>query len=421
LKQAYIISTGSELLLGSTVDSNAVFLAQRLLAMGIKVVGRSTVGDDHQQIKRAFGLGLECADLVISTGGLGPTFDDLTKQVACELMGCSLEVRPEEEERVRRYFAARGRPMPAINLRQALFPPEAVVLGNRAGTAPGMYLYKDDKYLILLPGPPREMQPMFTEVVEPMLVKEWGADMRLTCSRTIKTIGLGESQVEEKLGDLLESAPGAALALLAVEGEVHVRISWVAADEADARSRAEQLAQKIADRLGRNVYGWDDMTLSQVVARLICQQGRTLATAESCTGGLLGKMITDQPGSSQYYWGGAVTYSNQAKETILGVSPDTLRQHGAVSPETAEEMAMGMLQRAGTDYALAITGVAGPGGGTADKPVGLVYLALGHRDGCKIRELRLGFSRDYTRTVAARSALDLLRRTLQYARPDDKE
>jgi len=415
LKLAYLISTGTELLQGTTPDTNSVFLAEQLQALGIKVVGKSTVGDEQEQIKQAFSAGLASADLVVSTGGLGPTFDDLTKQVACEVMGCELELRLEEAERIRAYFTQRQRAMPDINLRQAMFPAEAAVLSNRAGTAPGMYLAKNGKLVVLLPGPPREMQPMFEQEVVPLLRRDLGEKLPSIFRRTIKTLGMGESQVEESLRSLMQSSPGNSIALLAVDGEVHIRLTREELHGAEYSLELDRLAERMIDKLGRNVYGGDDDSLNTVVARLLRQKGRTLATAESCTGGLLGKMITDLPGSSDYYWGGAVTYSNQAKELLLGVRPHTLHTFGAVSRETAREMAEGMRLKALSDYALAITGVAGPGGGSPEKPVGLVYIALAHPEGCEVRELRFGLGRDYIRILSAKSALDLLRRNIQFS------
>ncbi len=414
MKLAYLISTGTELLHGTTPDTNSVFLAEHLQALGIKVVGKSTVGDEKEQIRQAFSAGLASADLVISTGGLGPTFDDLTKQVACEVMDCKLELRADEAERIRAYFALRQRTMPDINLRQAMFPAEGAVLVNGAGTAPGMYLAKNGKLLVLLPGPPREMHPMFEQEVVPLLKRDLGNELPAIFTRTIKTIGLGESQVEERLKSLMQSSSANSVALLAVDGEVHIRLTREEEAGSEHSPELDRLAEHMIDKLGRNVYGCDDDKLISVVAGLLRQRGRTLSTAESCTGGLLGKMITDLPGSSDYYWGGAVTYSNQAKEVLLGVKPHTLQAFGAVSQETAREMAEGMRSKSLSDYALAITGVAGPGGGSPGKPVGLVYIALAHPGGCEVRELRFGLGRDYIRILSAKSALDLLRRNIQF-------
>ncbi len=412
MKNAYIISTGSELLSGAALDTNSIFIASRLQDMGIKVVGKITVGDNHDQLRRAFSMAAESADLIISTGGLGPTFDDLTKMAACELMDCKLVVRPEEEERLRNWFAKRQRPMPEINLKQAMFPPEAIVLANSKGTAPGMYLPKNGKTVILLPGPPREMQPMYLQEVEPLLHQEFAAHIPKTISKNIKTIGLGESNVEERLGELMNCPQGISMALLAVEGEIHIRLAAAAGQEQS--QSLNDFAGRIVERMGRNVFAFDDETLAGNTAGLLQSQGKTLAVAESCTGGLLGKMITDLPGSSRYFWGGVISYSNEAKERILGVKEGTLLQYGAVSPETAREMAAGVRRLAGTDTALAITGIAGPDGGSAEKPVGLVYIALAHAQGIEVKELRLGLGRDLIRILSAKSALDLLRRKLQY-------
>ena len=412
--RAYLISTGSELLQGTTLDSNAAFLASRLQAMGIKVIGKCTVGDDRESLSRAFKLAVTSADIVISSGGLGPTFDDLTKIAACEVMGCELEIRPDEEERLRAWFAKRARPMPDINLRQAMFPAEAAALINKAGTAPGMYLRKQNKTLILLPGPPREMVPMYQNEVEPRLQEDFGTDGLRIMTRTIKSLGLGESQVEERLGSLMNVAKPFSIAILAVEGEVHIRLAVETSGQNEHLILLEELTAQISERLGRNVFALDEETLVSKTASLLMARGKTLTAAESCTGGLLSKMITDLPGSSKYFWGGAVTYSNQAKQVILGVDAETLQTHGAVSRETVLEMALGMRSVAGTDFGLAITGIAGPEGGSVQKPVGLVYIALAHALGSEIRELRFGLGRDLIRILAAKSALDLLRRHLQY-------
>lgn len=418
MKNAYIISTGSELLSGVTPDTNSVYLTSRLQDIGIKVIGKTTAGDNHEQLRLAFAIARESADIVISTGGLGPTFDDLTKIVACEIMDCNLVIRPEEEERLRNWFARRQRPMPEINLRQAMFPPEAIILANSWGTAPGMYLQKNGKIIILLPGPPREMQPMYVQEVEPLLQKQFAVLLPKTINKNIKTFGIGESQVEDKLGELMNCPKGISMALLAAEGEVHIRLA-AEPDQSDSRV-LEDYTGKIVKRMGRDVFGWDDETLTGNTAALLIAQGKNLAVAESCTGGLLGKMVTDLPGSSEYFWGGVITYSNDAKQRVLGVKSDTLARYGAVSPETAREMAEGARRIAGTDAALATTGIAGPDGGSAEKPVGLVYIALAHDQGVEVKELRLGMGRDFIRILSAKSALDLLRRQLQYNGKTDR-
>ncbi|PKM77770.1 MAG: competence/damage-inducible protein A [Firmicutes bacterium HGW-Firmicutes-15] len=414
MKKAYIISTGTELLLGTTLDSNSVFLSQKMMELGIKVIGKSTVGDNHEQISRAFALGLESADIIISSGGLGPTFDDLTKIVTCELMDCKLELREEEDKRLREFFARRNRPMPEINLRQAMFPAEAIALKNGLGTAPGMYLKKDDKLFILLPGPPREMTGMYLNEVEPLLKKDFGGDMHKVIRKSIKVLGPGESQVEEMLGELMDTPKGCGMALLATDGEVHIRLTVEGSDEEESSRILNDLTAKIVGKMGRNVIAYDDETLVAKVANLLLAQGKRVAVAESCTGGMLGKLITDMPGSSNYFWGGVNSYSNEAKQVLLGVAGETLTSYGAVSEETAREMAQGIRKLSGTDFSLSITGNAGPGGGSPDKPVGLVYIGLAHASGCEVKELRFVGGRDAIRMISAKSALDLLRRHIEY-------
>ncbi len=414
MKKAYVISTGTELLLGTTLDSNSVFLSQKLMELGIKVIGKSTVGDNREQIRRAFALGLESADIIISSGGLGPTFDDLTKIVVCELMDCQLETREDEVMHLREFFARRKRPMPEINLRQAMFPAEAVVLKNGLGTAPGMYLNKNGKLFILLPGPPREMTNMYTSEVEPLLKKDLGADVRNILRKNIKVLGPGESHVEEMLGELMDTPDGCGMALLATDGEVHIRLTVEGHDADDNRNILTDLTDRIVARMGRNVIAYDDETLVSKVASLLLANGQRLALAESCTGGMLGKLITDLPGSSKYFWGGVTSYSNEAKQLLLGVTGETLTNYGAVSAETAREMAQGIRKLAGTDFGLAITGNAGPEGGTTDKPIGLVYVGLAHARGYEGKELRFVGGREAIRMIAAKSALDLLRRHIEY-------
>lgn len=299
--QAYIISTGTELLLGDVVETNSVFISRRLASMGIRVVGKSVVGDSRSSLEKAFRLGLEMGDIVIATGGLGPTRDDITKEVACEVMGCSLELRPEEVARIREFFKRRNRDMPESNLRQAMFPPEARVLSNPRGTAPGMFLEKDGRTVILLPGPPREMQPMFSEEVEPLLRQKLGEKMGLVKTRVIKVIGPGESKVEEMIKEFLDGLRGVSIALLAEEGEIHVRVTCEGEGLEQVETRVAALETGLVKALGQNVFGYDDDTLASVVSCMLRERGLRVAFAESCTGGLLAKMVTDLPGSSNIF------------------------------------------------------------------------------------------------------------------------
>ncbi|MGE5545038.1 MAG: competence/damage-inducible protein A [Bacillota bacterium] len=413
MKKAYIVSTGTELLLGNTADTNALFLSRELSALGIRVIGRATVGDNREMIKYAIRTGCDLADLVVCTGGLGPTADDLSREAACEVLGLPLIQNNEELTRIRDYFSRRRREMPESNRKQSMFPPDATVLKNRVGTASGFMVSSHDKTLVLLPGPPHEMEVVFKEELEPRLRHWLGDSGRVMISRTIKVIGPGESQVEAMIADVMADPEGCSLALLAVGGEVHIRITRDAAVQSEANEAVNSVIHRLRKNLGDNIYGEDTDTLPELIIRLLGSRGYTVALAESCTGGMVGKMLTDVPGSSAVFWGGVISYSNEAKTRILGVNEETLKKHGAVSPETAREMARGVRRLSGSTYGISLTGIAGPEGGTAEKPVGLVYLGLATVQGEQARELRLMGGRDGIRTIAAKSALDWLRRTLE--------
>lgn len=411
--KAYIISTGTELMLGSTMDSNSVFLSEQLAAAGVKVIGKSTVGDSAEYIRAAFENGVNMADIVISSGGMGPTSDDLTKEVACAVMGSEMIVFDEEVKRLEDFFRRRKRSMPECNLKQAMFPREAKILKNSRGTAPGMYLKKDGKVVILLPGPPREMQNMFSNEVEPLLKQDFPA-VNQAARKTIKVLGPGESQVEEILGELMHAVDGYSLALLAQDGEVHIKITAEGKELLDSQEILADVLKQIEEKMGKSIFGYDDDSLEAMVGDLISRQGKTLALAESCTAGLLAKMITDIPGSSRYFWGAVASYSNDAKMKLLGVRDATLREFGAVSSETAAEMVRGIIEKSGVELGLAITGIAGPDGGSEEKPAGLVYIALADAGSCWVKEMRFVGGRDAVRILAAKTALDLLRRYLLY-------
>ena len=411
---ACIISTGTELLLGSTVDSNCMFLSQKLSDLGVRVIARFTVGDNREQIKNVFINAFKLTNLVICSGGLGPTFDDLTKEIACEVAGCQMEMVEEEVKHLQEYFTRRKRKMPEANLKQALFPPEAIILKNSKGTAPGMYLKKDGKVLILLPGPPREMQSMYLQEVEPLLKSDFNLDEKQSASCTIKVIGPGESQVDEMLIDIINEPCGCSIALLANEGEVHIKVTAEGENSSHSKQISKEISERIENTMDKYVFGHDEETLAGVVAQLLMSKGKRLVVAESCSGGLLAQMITNLPGSSGYFWGSVTSYSNEAKVKFLGVKEETLKSHGAVSPETAEEMARGILSKSGCDFSLAITGIAGPDGGTREKPVGLVYIALATGEACVVKEMHFAGSRDAIRMISAKTALDMLRRQLQY-------
>lgn len=412
MKKAYLISTGTELLIGSTLDTNSVFLSQKLNAIGIRVVGKSTIGDNPDSIRKAFNIGLASADIIISSGGLGPTFDDLTKTVACEVMNTKMELRPEQVEQLKSFFKRRHREMPEINLKQAMFPPEALVLSNPLGTAPGMYLKRDDKVIALLPGPPREMKPMYLNELEPLLCQDFKLE-RKSMIRTIKVLGPGESRVEELIAPVMKNPEGCSLALIAQDGEVHIRVTAEGIDMEQSLLILDSVTARIKESLGKNVFGYDEDSLPSAVAILLKDRQKTIAAAESCSGGLLSKLITDLSGSSDYFWGGVISYSNNAKIKMLNVSNEILSEYGAVSAETAQAMAFGIIQQSGADIGVSITGIAGPGGGNEVKPVGLVYIGLAEGGLCHSKELRFVGDRNAIRMLSAKSALDMVRRYLQ--------
>lgn len=412
MKKAFIIATGTELLVGNTIDSNSAFIAGKLAESGIKTIGKIIVGDKKEEICAAFKLAGALADIVIATGGLGPTRDDLTKEIACDYMQVEMHVVKEEVEKLKDFFARRRKPMPANNIKQAMFPENAIILANKLGTAPGMFLEMKGKTLILLPGPPKEMREMFCAEAEPLLRAKFGRTGEKAITRTIKTFGLGESQVEEMISQVMDDPRGSSIALLATEGEIHIRITAEGSSIADSNIILDEITGIIREKLTGNIYGYDDDTLVSQVSRLLKEKGVTLAAAESCTGGYLAKSITDLPGSSAIFWGSAVTYSNAAKTKLLGVSRETIDTFGAVSRETALGMAYGAKKISGSKMGLSITGIAGPDGGSETKPVGLVYIAIVGDDLEKVRELNFSGDREGIRTLAVKSALDMIRRNI---------
>lgn len=409
--QAEIISTGTEIMLGQIPDSNSRYLAEKLSACGIEVIYQTTVGDDPDRLAAAFGQALERAELVVSTGGLGPTQFDLTRGVIAGMLGLPLEIDSGVLAGIERFFHERHREMPENCNRQAHVPRGAIVLPNHRGTAPGLIIRHGRKTIVLLPGPPGEMAPMFEESVLEYLSRE-GFAREAIVSRIVKVMGLGESLVETMIPGLLRRNGNPAAALLAREGEVLIRLTARAGDREDGLDLIRPWEEKIRQQLGTHVYGVDDDRLEQIVGRMLRERGLTLAVAESCTGGLLGSRITDVPGSSEYFVAGLTCYSNRVKMELLGVKEETLVKYGAVSPDTALEMAAGVCERCGADVGLATTGIAGPGGGTDKKPVGLVYIAVKAPGAVTWRELRVPGERDVVKAWAVRAVLDLLRTTL---------
>ena len=406
--RAEVISVGTELLLGQIVDTNAAYLSSLLPQFGIDLHYRVTVGDNEARLADALRTALARADIVFTIGGLGPTADDLTKQTVAAVVGDELVLHEESAKRLRAFFAARGIEMPEANLKQAMIPKRGRVLANPLGTAPGAAFETGDKVVIVLPGPPREFVAMVDSEVAPYLRELVGEGAEVIRSRTLRIAGLGESSVAEMVGDLLEGS-NPTVAPLAAAGEVHLRITAKAASPAQADAMIDEMDARISAILGNAIFGRDDESLEKVVVEKLIERRLTLATAESCTGGLIGNRITDISGSSKTYLVGFVTYSNQAKKEILGVDEQLLDKHGAVSREVARAMAEGARAVSGADIAISVTGIAGPTGGTAAKPVGLVYMALAAADGTIAFEHRFSGSRMDIKLRASQAALNMLR------------
>jgi len=405
---AEIISVGTEILLGQIVDTNAASLAATLAGLGVGVYQKVVVGDNPRRLGDALRAALGRADVVILGGGLGPTKDDLTKETVARTLGVDLVNDPAAESNLRAFFEKRGIPLPQTNLKQALGFRGGTVFQNPNGTAPGVAITRNGKTVACLPGPPHEFIPMVKDSLVPYLRSLLGPDHPVLVSRTVKISGIGESVAAERVSDLLDGE-NPTVAPYAKTGEVHLRITARARGESEAAALIDPVEAEIRNRLGEYVLGTDDDTLESVVLARLGKLGWTLAGAESCTGGQISDRITAIPGSSRVFQGCAVTYSNEAKTAILGVSEATLAAHGAVSRETALEMAAGARRVYGADVAYAVTGIAGPDGGTAEKPVGTVWIAVETRRGAIAREHAFRGPRDIIKRFSTQAALNLLR------------
>lgn len=409
--QAEAIFTGTEMLLGQIVNTNAAFLGRELAAAGINLYRQVVIGDNLERIREAIDNARRRADLIIVSGGLGPTEDDLSREALAAALDLPLVEDPAARENITRYFTARRRPMTGNNLKQALLPAGARALDNPYGTAAGVFLEHGGKVYALLPGPPREFEPMVTDRLLPLL-EPYGARREVIFSRALKITGMGESAVEETVKDLLHG-DNPTVAPLAKPGEVTLRLTARAGNTEAARQLIQPLEAAIRERLGEYIFGIDDETLEGVTGAMLAARHLTLAVAESCTGGLLAHRLTNIPGSSDYFLGGLVTYSNEAKVKFLGVEPGVLAAHGAVSPEVAAAMASGARRAVGTEIGIGITGIAGPGGGTTEKPVGLVYLGIDFQGQVEVRRELFCGQRENIKWQSTQSALDLLWRSLR--------
>ena len=376
--KSYIINIGDELLIGQVVNTNASWMAENLNKNNIAVSEVVVVGDDADAIRRHVQYGLDNADVTIITGGLGPTKDDITKKTLADMFGSRLVTHGQTLNHVRDYFSRRNLPMLEVNYGQALVPEDCTVLFNKMGTAPGMWFERGGRIVVSLPGVPFEMKWLMDEYVIPRLISRLGHDAIV--HKTVLTCGIGESFLAEKIAAWEEALPGhIRLAYLPSAGEVRLRLSAYGSDHEKLAVEIDEEIAKLREIVGDNIYGYDNDTFASVIGDMLRSRKARLGTAESCTGGLIANKITQIAGASDYYVGGMVSYSNSAKINRLNVNPNTIEQYGAVSRQTAVEMARGCLSCYGVDYAVATTGIAGPGGGSEEKPVGTVYIAVASR------------------------------------------
>jgi nicotinamide-nucleotide amidase len=398
--KAEIITIGDEILLGQTIDTNSAYISQKLSQLGIDVTYKTSVGDDIKNISDSLTISLSRADLVIATGGLGPTNDDITKKAIVKVFKRNLVFQEEILKKVEESFRKRGMEMPKINQNQALLPQGSKAIPNQFGSAPGIFIQEEDKIFFALPGVPLEMKSMMENDVLPTLEK---ASEVKVFQKKLKTTGIPESVIYERIEPILKSRPEVKVAFLPSFLGVDIRLN------SKSQEKLQGMENNIKEVLGNSVYGEDDITLEEVVGRLLKEKGKIISVAESCTGGLIGKRFTNVSGSSEYFERGVVSYSNQAKMEILKVPQDMIEKHGAVSEEVAILMAEGMRKISRTDYGLSATGVAGPTGGTQDKPVGMVWIGFAHENDSFAEKFLFGEDRDTNRERAAQAALNLVR------------
>jgi len=416
--RAEVVAVGSEMLTPTHIDTNSLFITERLNELGIDLQGKSIAGDDRDALKAIVGDALRRCDLLILTGGLGPTDDDLTRDVVGELLGRPSEYHAGIFEGIERRFAARGLRTPEINRRQAMVPRGAAVLPNGNGTAPGLWIEHEDKLIVLLPGPPRELKPMFEAVIQERLLGHVGASRLFR--RLLRITGQSESYVEEKMQPLyatwLAAPTRITTTILASLGQIELHLTAIAHSADVGHCALDGAVDEVRAALGRDLFSTNGETLQQIIGELCRSRGLRIAAAESCTGGLVMARLTEVPGSSDYVDRGVVVYSNQSKIDLLGVPAALIQEHGAVSEPVAQAMAGGMVRAAGTDLAVGITGVAGPSGGTPEKPVGMVAIAAawvrhGHID-TRVRTFNFIGGREMVRFQASQAALDMVRRWL---------
>lgn len=407
--KAEIIAIGTELLLGDIVNTNAQFLSRELANIGIDVYHQEVVGDNEERILQAFKNAYDRCDLIVTTGGLGPTQDDLTKEMAAKYFNKEMILDKSSLDVIENYFKLQGKELKGNNKKQAYFPNGSVILTNECGTAPGAIIEENNKIMIILPGPPREMEKMFNNHVVPYLQRKTDY---IIVSKTLRVFGIGESFMAEKVGKLIMEGKNPTVAPYAKNVDVTLRITAKGKTEDECKKLIKPIEEEIRSILGENVYGEGEITLEHVVAKILCDKRLTISTAESCTGGMIAEKLISYPGISKVYLEGMVTYSNESKIRRLGVKKETLEKYGAVSEQTAKEMAEGIARESGSNIAIVTTGIAGPGGGTEEKPVGLVYVALSINGELKVKKFNFQGDRDKVRVRATMNALDWLRREL---------
>lgn len=408
---AEIISVGTEIILGDILNTHSQYLSQELAHLGINVYYQTAVGDNDKRFTSILKTAISRSDLIILTGGLGPTTDDITKEVACELLGVKCYLDENILNKIRTYFEKSGRIMSNNNTKQAMVPENSIVLENNCGTAPGFIINKDGKTVVLLPGPPRELRPMFEEKVKPYL-KYNSKDVIV--SKNVRVFGIGESDLEPKISKIVKQV-NPTVALYAKEGEVLIRVTSKASDEKEANLLIDKTIDELYSILGNYIYGINKESLQQVLVEELIKQNKTIATAESCTGGMLASKLTQISGVSSVFNMGVVTYENWVKRDLIDVTEESLSKYGAVSQEVATEMATGLSKKSSADFSVSITGIAGPNGGSEEKPVGTVYIAVCHKQ--KVWCKRYNFARnknerEYIRNLACLNAMNMIRLTL---------
>lgn len=408
-----LISVGTEILLGNIVNTNAAYLSEKCAGLGLSCYYQDVVGDNEERLFETIKTALSRADILLLSGGLGPTQDDLTKEVAAKAFGRKLYLHEESKASIQKFFEKRGLEITDNNWKQAMMPEDCIVVDNPNGTAPGVIMEQDGKHVILMPGPPNEMIPMFEKSIMPYLSKLQSC---VIFSQTVKVCGVGESKAETMVQDLIDEQSNPTIATYAKTGEVHLRVTARAEDEKAARKLVKPIIKELKGRFGNHVYTTDDeVTLEKAVVDLLLANKLTVSTVESCTGGLVAARLINVPGVSEVFKSGYITYSNKAKRRLLGIKKSTLLKHGAVSEEIAREMAKGAALVSKSDVTVSITGIAGPDGGSEEKPVGLVYIGCNVCGRTTVKECHFSGNRTKIRENTVSAALSLMRECiLQY-------